>query len=99
MAIPQNGPFASARVHEDDGEFIGGSFDDPRHRHVNPFLDKAVSGNATKLVVAKAPDISRAPAKTRARDQGRRRLPSGKASESLEALFAVGRGIFGHDRD
>src|SRR6185503_17470210 len=78
MTIPEHRPVPRRRVDEDDRELVRRAGDRARSFERNTFLEKTLSGELAKDVVAKTSEIASPPAETRAYRGGRRHLSSRK---------------------
>ena len=97
VPIPEHRSFAGPGVDEDHRKLVGRARHGAGRRGIDASPGEALASLGPELVVAKAPDVARFPAKARAGGQRRGNLASRMASEALQPLFCVAGGVIGDD--
>src|SRR5262245_25126977 len=98
MTIPEHRPLTRRRVDEDDRELIRSPGHRARAFERHAFLEKTLLRELAEHVVAKASQVARPPAETRADRRSRGHLSAGKPGEPVETLLRVLDRMFGDDR-
>ena len=93
MAMPQHGTGARPRVDENDGKLIRRTHHCSRRGQIDALAAEAFARERPKFIVAEAADVAPPPSETRAGSHGGGDLPAGVASELMQRLFCVRRGV------